>query len=228
MTAREPAPGFADVGYVDDYLGYATLDALPADAVRVNRAAWVAALRSGDYAQGQQALRTGEPGTDEPSGYCCLGVAEDVGRGGADWRFVIADDVDDDVDDDDVPEPGWGVLDDQLVIRLASPVVVGSGDLAGPLDELRLGASRTESSTLTTRCRRWLGVWDADPKVVVRARDVDRWEVSGLVALNDDRRLSLAQIADVIDDQPPDWDGTPRFARREADRRNDAEVEATP
>jgi hypothetical protein len=41
------------------------------------RAAWLTALRSGDYARATGALRVGD-------GYCCLGVAEDVR--GATWR----------------------------------------------------------------------------------------------------------------------------------------------
>jgi hypothetical protein len=41
-----------------------------ADAL-ANRATWLAALRSGDYAQAGGALRVGDS-------YCCLGVAEDL------------------------------------------------------------------------------------------------------------------------------------------------------
>lgn len=45
------------------------------------RAAWVAALRSGEYKQGKGTLRDGDR-------YCCLGVACDLYRkhgGGPDW-----------------------------------------------------------------------------------------------------------------------------------------------
>lgn len=44
---------------------------LPAVEVAANRAAWVAALRSGNYRQARRALRRHDS-------FCCLGVAEDV------------------------------------------------------------------------------------------------------------------------------------------------------
>lgn len=40
---------------------------------------WVAALRSGKYAQGKHALRT------QTNAYCCLGVAYDIATEGKGW-----------------------------------------------------------------------------------------------------------------------------------------------
>lgn len=40
-----------------------------------NAKAWVAALRSGEYTQGQGQLVERHPDTDELIGHCCLGVA---------------------------------------------------------------------------------------------------------------------------------------------------------
>lgn len=45
---------------------------------------WVAALRSGDYAQGQDRLRQGE----KPFEYCCLGVLCDLSNLGQ-WNRVL-------------------------------------------------------------------------------------------------------------------------------------------
>ena len=38
------------------------------------KAKWVAALRSGEYPQAQQVLVAVDADTNEPTGYCCLGV----------------------------------------------------------------------------------------------------------------------------------------------------------
>lgn len=54
---------------------------LSPEIVAANRAAWVAALRSGTYAQSRGRLRTRD------DGYCCLGVAETVR--GAEWRYRL-------------------------------------------------------------------------------------------------------------------------------------------
>jgi hypothetical protein len=42
------------------------------------RAQWCAALRSGEYAQTDEALRRLEEENGHPAGYCCLGVLTDL------------------------------------------------------------------------------------------------------------------------------------------------------
>lgn len=156
--------------------------------VAANRAAWVAALRSGDYQQATGALRVGDT-------YCCLGVAE-TARGAAWYELPSLDDVDDDVDNpvergvDD--EGTHGVRDDDGVVV---------------------------ATTLSRDARRWLGVRTDNPAVCVRD-DTGGYYVDDLVALNDGLRLSLTEIAAVVADQPPDWDGSLEAARLDVDQRN--------
>lgn len=155
--------------------------------VTANRAAWVAALRSGDYAQARGALRVDD-------GYCCLGVAEDVR--GRRWltheEFSAEYDVDPDVFDD------------------ATHV---SCDADG-------GDSAT--TTLSEGTRAWLGLLVDNPDVCYRGRDDgdEPYVVSSLVDLNDDERLTFAEIADVVADQPPDWTGGHDTAHADAEARN--------
>jgi hypothetical protein len=52
--------------------------------VAAHRAAWVAALRSGNYRQAVSALRVDD---ERGPAYCCLGVAEDLR--GATWQEVV-------------------------------------------------------------------------------------------------------------------------------------------
>lgn len=77
-----------------------------------------------------------------------------------------------------------------------------------------------EQSLLTMPGRRWLGVRTGNPVVVYRPPGGARYYPTGLVQLNDDFRLTLAEIAAVVRDQSPDWDGTREFAARDVHRRN--------
>jgi hypothetical protein len=70
-----------------------------------------------------------------------------------------------------------------------------------------LGASGINATTLTGPAMRWLGVVESNPNVV-------HGFVTSLVDLNDDRGYSFAQIADVLEAQRPDWDGSYAFCAR--------------
>lgn len=182
----------------------------PAD-VAAHRAAWLTALRSGDYPQAQGALRV-------DGGYCCLGVAEDVR--GATWVAAA-----------DVTEAG----EDH------------AGSHAVAYDDDDGGDACYEGAHLTRECRRWLGVVTGAPWVAarlplrfeddegLRQLGVDRaevdwddppvtWRVATLDVLNDDYRFTLAEVADVVADQPADWTGDQLAATADAIRRRSAEV----
>lgn len=79
-----------------------------------------------------------------------------------------------------------------------------------------------EALALTPTCRRWYGLAEVNPYVAYRGGPGRAWVAEQLSVLNDDHKLSLAAIADVLDDQPPGWTGAyhPVFAdvvRRNAD-----------
>ena len=160
-----------------------------ADEVAAHRAAWFAALRSGDYRQARGALRVdAEDGTPR---YCCLGVAEDVR--GATWRVQPTHDVD--------GEP-------------LEVLAHGGSHQVDDVDGVPQGI------VLSTVTMRWLGVVVPNPFVVVKDDDEDDgWTVTQLSDLNDDRHLTLAQIADVLADQPTGWTGDERESLVERDRR---------
>lgn len=172
------------------------LPALSPDEVTANRAVWLTALESGNYPQACGLLRTDE-------GYCCLGVAEDA-RGAA-WTG----DGEDANGEYGVPDRFITLLDPVTSEPLRFPgtsrnVAFGSG--AGPMLAL-----------LSADGMRWLGVLAADPFVVVW--EDDGWTDATLTTLNDDWRLSLAQVAAVIRDQAPHWDGHSVTVNDEVQRR---------
>lgn len=222
MSADVAPGGFDDPGEVDG-VGRVVLDALPPDVVAANRAAWVEALRSGDYRQAHEALRAGDGDAPRAEhGFCCLGVAEDVARGGRGWSHTVADDLDGDDDEDD-DRPGWSVPDPRVLLRLPSPVTL----VGRTVERVALGGAARQVSVLTGRACRWLGVLTTDPVVTVRSLD-GTWSTRSLVDLNDRGDLSLAQIAVVVADQPADWDGTDAFALAERARRAAAEGATDP
>lgn len=156
--------------------------------VAARRAQLVEALRSGRYAQATEALRT-------VTGYCCLGVAEDVrGTTWVDANAAFAD------------EPGY-------VPAWCLPLPP-SDDPDDPSHEY---------SVLTPATAAWYGLRTYDPHVVWFDRENGRYDVADLTTLNDTGRLPLAEIADVVADQSPWWDGTRAFATRDAARRNATE-----
>lgn len=221
MTAGTgPAPAFDDPGRRDE-LGRVVLDALPPDVVAANRAAWVAALRSGGYAQARQVLRTGDPDAPRAAhGFCCLGVVEDLGRGGTGWSHTRNEDYDDtdDTDEyDDDERSGWSVPDPRVLVRFPSPVTV-DGD-ATEVIAFGGGSATRQLTELTGRACRWLGLATPNPVVTLRNRHDRRWVTQSLVNLNDEWHLTFGEIATVIEDQPTEWDGTTTFALGEAGRR---------
>lgn len=162
-----------------------------ADEVAANRAAWLTALRSGDYRQANGALRVDQP--DVGPEYCCLGVAEDVQ--GATWRSIDRLAFD-------------GVDVNELHVEGSTHVV---DDVDGP-----------QGIVLSQVTMRWLGVTVSNPFVVFRDPDEDdAWAVTQLSDLNDDRHLTLAQIADVVTDQPAGWTGDERESLAELNHRAD-------
>jgi hypothetical protein len=156
-----------------------------AEEVTAHRAAWLAALRSGDYAQATGALRI-------ENTYCCLGVVEEVR--GANWRHVDSLRDEDEEDDHAVDDGTHGVPDVHDTYAF---------------------------TTLSRDAQRWLGVVNDNPYVCYRpAGTTERWYLSELVALNDDGRLTLAAIADVVADQRADWDGSRERVQADVDARN--------
>jgi hypothetical protein len=143
-----------------------TVDSLPAAAVARNRAAWVAALRSGEFAQGHGFLRT-------PEGFCCLGVA--VNLRGCTWRPTV--------------------------------------DVFDVVTMVAVTASSTSPTSLTPDTARWLGLKTSNPQVVWRLHQPGEPTYRSLMTLNDGVKLTFPEIADVIEDQAPDWDGTSHQAR---------------
>lgn len=186
MSTDEPAP--ADLtDDVDDTETETELTSLPPDVVAANRATWTAALRSGTYAQGREALRLPD------NTYCCLGVAETVR--GAQWY--------DDSDDDHNDTTNWYLRNELHVV-----------------DGVTLGGDDIEYSMLTARTCWWLGLRDTSPKVAYRIGDENGYHVVELIVVNDDYRRSFAEIADIVDDQPADWDGTHDSAQADVVARN--------
>jgi hypothetical protein len=90
----------------------------------------------------------------------------------------------------------------------------GNQDTRWHVDE-RYGSTTTMSEV----ARAWLGVVTGDPHVVYRQTRSQPYYVTTLTTLNDNVGLSLAEIADVIEDQPDDWDGSFDGANREVTRR---------
>jgi len=169
--------------------------------VAAHRAAWLTALRSGDYAQARGALRIG-------SGFCCLGVAEDVR--GATWYALDTD--------------------ERTSVDHVGTHAVQLGDDCD-------GVAFTEGTQLTAAGVAWLGLAAPSPFVVVRvaAEDFDddfdtdldydceeqpvRWRARTLAELNDGG-WSFAEVADAVADQPADWTGGQNQARDLAAARN--------
>lgn len=169
------------------------LPELSPDEVATNRAAWLAALESGNFPQTQGLLRTDD-------GYCCLGVAENVR--GAEWQE----------DDGEYGVPN-------RLVKLLNLVTEEPLTFPETSRNVTFGAeSSTMTALLSSDGIRWLGVLAADPYVVAWD-DEDGWVDVTLTALNDDWRLSFAQIAAVIRDQAPDWNGYSSTVAREVARR---------
>lgn len=187
-----------------------TIEMLPALSpaeVAANRAAWVTALLSGEYAQADGRLHVGD-------GYCCLGVAENVR--GASWTRRN-------------DEPEYDVADCSLTLLdpvTGEPLV--HPDYPATERRLTLGSGDNRQLTLLSGyAQRWLGLYLADPYVVVWQEDEDNdglepgWITTTLTELNDSRHFTLPQIGLVIRDQAPDWDGRTSSVGREADRRRE-------
>lgn len=192
-----------------------TLVQLAPDVIAANRRLFTAALRSGDYAQTTGNLRVNDD-------YCCLGVLETVR--GCSWITVGP------VGTEDVSTEGVNVndLDDgDVVYVLADPRTTFVDPAGAPLlydndyDDavpVTVGSDDGQVATvLTADGVHWLGVTTTDPYVVVHHDG--RWQARSLTVLNDMLHLPFARIADVVDDQPPDWDGSERRAFAEAARR---------
>jgi hypothetical protein len=161
---------------------------------RPNVQTWIERLREPGLLQAQGQLMA-EEFADGPRSYCCLGVAEEVR--GCTWRHRNGFDR-------DAGNYGPGV-----------PFVpVHADDVAAEVEE-RNGANLHMSTA------RWLGVRERDPFVAVRPALISNWvdgTVQTLSMLNDNFKLSLRTIADVIQAQEPDWDGTYDRARADLPR----------
>jgi len=144
------------------------------------RAAWVEALRSGEYQQGQDALHKV---TGNGSLFCCLGVLCDL----AVKAGITAAKPYEDVPAD---KRFWMVSGDQILYREGS----------SPDDELWRG------DVLPKEVARWA---DVDPEgtlanvqeVVARYEGIEPMHVAveSLVGMNDDACASFDEIADAIE-----------------------------
>jgi hypothetical protein len=83
------------------------------------------------------------------------------------------------------------------------------------------------TTTLSEVAQAWLGVISGDPHVVYRDTRSESYYVTTLTKLNDNVGLSLAEIADVIEGQPDDWDGSFNHASREVTRRRELNAEVS-
>ena len=131
-------------------------------------------------------------------GYCCLGVAETIR--GAEWRYRLGSKLHAEPDD-------AGVY---------LPVVLVDGGF--------------EETFLSVEGRHWLGLTTNDPVVAFRdsrpgyVRVESPYRQASLAELNDTLKLSFAEIADVIADQPLDWTGDAGQVGADVEARNDAHL----
>lgn len=131
-------------------------------------------------------------------GFCCLGVAEDVLD--CDWLSIAQYDA-------------------------CGTHLAAHGDPSGVRD--------TSLTSLTWTAMTRLGLVQVAPTVVVYQRHAARpyltgWSYTTLVGLNDTYRLSLAAIADVVELQGENWDGSVDRAKRLAARWTDERREPDP
>lgn len=95
------------------------------------------------------------------------------------------------------------------------------------LGERRLGPLDTSGTTLTGWGQVWLGVRESDPFVAVPVPDESTWVVHTLTVLNDELGFSFARIADVVELQGPDWDGSDSQAHELARSRTEVDSRGT-
>lgn len=170
------------------------------DEVRANRARWIAALRSGRYAQGRGALRVSTPLDDDTVRveHCCLGVVET--ERGCQWTYVAVDAFGDEL------EYPW--LTDGL-------------DVTSGSDDYEVSDLDSRATTLLSDAgMAWLGVTQSDPYVVVRRPNADgdeTWQTTTLSVLNDGG-VSFVELADALERLPDDWDGSLNYCARLRDR----------
>lgn len=166
------------------------------DDVARHRAAWVARLREPTTLQAYGQLMA-QATASAPRAYCCLGVAEDVR--GCTWRHRHLVDA-----------------HNERYGPAVSFVPLYVPDEALPSDELDelLRNGEVNGGVMRPGTARWLGLADVNPWVVVpdELRTVSNRHglpaVQQLSALNDTAKFPLTTIADVIEAQPPDWNGT--------------------
>lgn len=131
---------------------------------------WLAALRSGNYKQGQKVLKQGAPG--EVARYCCLGVLCDLA-------------VDAGVVTSDLNVAGSGVTDRDG--RFINNVWAFFG-LPEDINE----------STLPLAVRDWAGLDGGNPSVPVNR--ITPGYPTNLASLNDAYNATFADIADIIEE----------------------------
>ena len=157
--------------------------------------AWLELLRDPATLQAHGALSR-QATRDGPRSYCCLGVAEQA-RG--DCRWVHRDLV-------DRRRNRYGAHVLFVAVHDDDPVEVAEVAEVRYTELLRLSAGALNQATA-----RWLGVEERDPYVALPGDLVDAFPhgaVQTLSYLNDALQLPLATIADVIERQPFNWDGT--------------------
>lgn len=123
------------------------------------RAAWVAALRSGEYKQGHGALCQDDPEAEGEKLYCCLGVLAELAA-----------------------EAG-----------IVSPAKKEAKEEGVSVRWLYSSKSGDYSSFLSREMRKWAGIEDLDPTVLIHSRSVP------LSKLNDELGYTFDDIADVLE-----------------------------
>lgn len=98
----------------------------------------------------------------------------------------------------------------------------------GPATHVAAHGDDGSLTSLTQRGARLLGLAQRSPSVVVWNVGLHRWLDTTLVLLNDVHRFTLAEIADVVDDQGENWDGSTVQAHDAAIDRNVRRVEPRP
>lgn len=163
--------------------------------------AWLELLRDPATLQARGALSR-QVTRDGPRSYCCLGVAE---QARPNCRWVHRDLV-------DRRRNRYGAHVLFVAVHDDDPAEVDEVDEANEVDEVRYTELlRLSAGALNPATARWLGVEERDPCVALPGDLVDAFPhgaVQTLSYLNDALQLPLATIADVIERQPFNWDGT--------------------
>jgi hypothetical protein len=149
---------------------------------------WIEALRRPGLMQTNGRLMSQVTDDERTRSYCCLGVVEE--KRGCRWVHRYAHE-----------HTRYGPSVSFLPLRY--------GETRDSV--LLAGQHAPNCATLRVDTMRWLGLQERDPYVAIRPGIVPHYPdgtARNLSSVNDSLRLPLFVIADVIEAQPFDWDGT--------------------